>query len=578
MKHTIHVLAILGGIALLAACSGAAAPTIAPAAPTGGAAATAATAPTTAPTTAPVDVTKAPPPTSAAPTAAPAATKGGNFREVDTSDAKSFHPFETTDTTSSGYEANIYATGLTQYDPNTLQHIPNMAESWTASPDGTTYTFKLRKDLKWSDGVPLTAQDFAWTYQQASDPKNNYPYIGNFEDIVSYKALDDSTIEVKLKEPTCTGLDVADAVTPLPKHIWEKLDWSDPTKNPEIQNPSVASGLYKLQEWKRDDHATFARNDSYFNGATNFDTDTVQIVPQPAVQFQMLKSGQIDSAPVSPSDYAEAKTVPILKEYDWEPAVAQWSFIGFNLRKPFLQDPEVRHALSYAIPRQAIADKVYQGLAKPTYSAFTPASWVYNPDVPKYDYNIDTAKETLQKAGYKLDANGKLLDKTGKPVKLKIFYNQGNTQREQIATIAQEEFKKLGIDSEVTGLEFQAYLDYLSKPPYDYDLYVLGWQSTLEPYFSYQIWGEASIPDLNAGAYVNKQVEDLFTQSNRPPCDTDSRKKVFQQIQQIISTDAPYIFLTFRTGYQFLNKRIVPNDPTPLGISYYPEKWYMTTP
>lgn len=557
MKKTIFAIALVAVLALLAAC---ASPTPAPPA-------------TSAPPGAPVDVTKPAPQATQAPPEG-AAIKGGDFRETATSDAKSFHLYQTTDTTSSSYQGDIYASGLWRRDPKSLQPISNMAESWTVSSDGKTYTFKFRKDLKWSDGKPITANDFQWTFEQANDPANKYPYRDNFKEIVSFKALDDYTLQVVLTEATCVGLSTSDAVTPLPKHVWEKLDWSDPTKNPEIQNPSVVSGSYKLKEWKKDDHATFVRNDSYWRGAPNFDSDTVRIVPNQSVQFQMLKSGEVDSAPVSAADYAEAKKVDILKEYDWDPAIASWSYIGFNLRRPFLQDVEVRHALSYAIPRQAIADKVFNGLAKPTYSNFTPTSWVYNPDVPKYDYNIDTAKATLAKAGYKLDANGKLLDKSGNPAKLKIYFNQGNKQREQIATIAQEEFKKLGIDSEVTGLEFQAYLDFLAKPPFDYDLFVLGWRTTFEPYFNYQIWAEKSIPDLNSGAYINKQVEDLFDKSNRAPCDTESRKKTFQQIQQIISTDSPYIFLVFSTGYAFLNKRVVPNEPTGLGISYLPEKWY----
>ena len=511
---------------------------------------------------------------------ASASKRGGDFKEVDTSDAKSFQPFLTIDTTSSSYQSNVYASGLFLRDPKTLQPIPGMAESWTVSSDAKTYTYKLRKDFKWSDGSPITAQDFVWTYQQASNPKNNYPYIENFKDIQSYTALDDYTIQVVLNEGTCVGLDTSDAAEPpLPKAVWSKLDWSDPTKNPEILKPTIISGLYNLKEWKRDDHATFSRNDLYFHGAPNFDSDTVLIVPNTTVQFQMLKTGEVDSAPVTAADYAEAKTTSILKEYDWDPAVATYDYIGINLRRPVLQDIEVRHALSYATPRQQIADKVFNGLAKPTYSAFTPTSWVYNPDVPHYEYNTDTAKATLDKAGYKLDANGKRLDKTGKPFPtLKILYNAGNNQREQIATIAQGEFKKLGIDSQVTGMEFQAYLDYLKKPPFDYDLFVLGWQTTLEPYFSYQIWSESTIPDLNAGAYVNKEVEKLFDQSNRPPCDTDSRKKVFQQIQTLISNDSPYIFLNYHTGYAFLNQRVVPNPSSPLGIGYYPEQWYMQSP
>ncbi len=513
--------------------------------------------------------------------AAQAPIKGGNFKEVDTSDASSFQPYVTIDATSGGYQAYVFAGGLYQIDPKTLAYVPDMAESWDISSDATTYTFHLRKDIKWSDGQPLTAQDYVWTYQQASNPANKYPHIDLFTDITSYKALDDYTLQVVLKQGQCIGMaTAADAVNPpLPKHIWQNLDWSDPTKNPQILNPTVVSGFFKLQEWKRDDHATFARNDSFYRGAPNFATDTIQIVPNTSVQFQMLKTGAVDSAPVTPSDYAEAQKASILKEYDWDPAVANWNFVGFNLRRPALQDVEVRHALAYATPRDAIAKTVYQGLYKPTYSTLPPTSWAYNPDVPHYDYSIDKAKQTLQAAGYKLNANGKLLNKDGTPFpRLKIYYNAGNTQREQVATILQEQFKQLGIDSDVNSLEFQAYLTYLQTAPYDYDLWVLGWQAAFEPYRMVEIWSEAGVPDLNSGNYINKQVEDLFAQANRPPCDNASRKKVFGQIQSIISNDSPYIFLTYATGYAFLNQRVVPSPPSSMGIGYSYEKWYLKTP
>ncbi len=428
MRTFIPVSLLTTALVLLAACAPA------PAAPTQPAA-TQAPAVTQAPSsTQAAQATSQPAPTTGSP------VKGGDFKEAAPADAKSFHPFLSADEQSFSYQGSVYASGLIAYDPKTLDPIPNMAQSWDVSLDGKTYTFHLRKDLKWSDGTPLNAQDFVWTYQQASNPANKYPYIDNMKDIVSFKALDDYTLETTLDSATCTGLFVADPVTPLPKHIWEKLDWSDPTKNPQIQNPTVFSGLFGLKEWKRDDHATFARNDSFFRGAPNLATDTVRIVPNPSVAFQMLKSGEIDYAKVAPADYSDAKKVNILQEYNWEPAASSYSYIGFNLRRPFLQDVEVRHALSYAIPRQAIADKVYNGLWKPTYSAYTPSSWVYNPDVPKYDYAMDTAKATLTKAGYKLDANGKLLDKTGKPATLKIYYRQGSTTSEQIATIAQQQF------------------------------------------------------------------------------------------------------------------------------------------
>lgn len=528
--------------------------------------------PTLAPTRAP---TKAPP--TAAPTPSVVTPqKGGNFSEALTLDAINFHPYQTTDATSRLYQDKVFASGLWLRDPKTLQPMPGMAEAWTISNDGKTYTFSLRKDLKWSDGAPLTAHDFVWTFVQADKLENKYPYAESINNIASYIAKDDDTLEITLKEATCLALISVDAITPLPKHIWSQLDWNNSAKNSEINLPSVVSGPYKLKEWQRGDHATFVRNDLYYRGAPYFDSYTIRIVPDPAQQFQMLKQGDVDTAPIAASDFAEASKLSNLKSYQWEPAAPEWDFIGFNLRRPFLKNAQVRQALAYALPRDAIAAQIFHGLAKPTYSIFAPTSSVFNPDMPRYDHNLDTAKATLQKAGYKLDASGKLVDSANKPApKLRILYNVNNKQREQIGAVAQEQFKKLGIESELLYADFATYTDFLRKEPFDFDLFILGWRTPSEPYLSYQMWSEANIPQLNLSAYVNKDVEKLFDQANKPPCEADTRKKIFGQIQKTIATDAPYIFLTYRTGYAFVNKRVIPNEPTPLGIAYFPEQWFL---
>ena len=106
---------------------------------------------------------------------------GGEYRDVSTSDAVSFHPYLVTDSTSRAYQAQVYTGGLLRLDENTLEYIPNMAESYTISEDGLTFTFNLRQDMKWSDGEPITANDFKWTYDQATNPDNGYPYLSQLD-------------------------------------------------------------------------------------------------------------------------------------------------------------------------------------------------------------------------------------------------------------------------------------------------------------------------------------------------------------------------------------------------------------
>jgi peptide/nickel transport system substrate-binding protein len=531
-------------------------------------------APTAPPTTGPVS---APAPTSVSPTAQPAAPvpkRGGTYTEAATADAVSFHPYTTVDTASHSYQGSVYGGDLWRYNPKTLVPEPDAAESWTISDDKLTYTFKLRGDLKWSDGTPMTSADYKFAFDNASKPENKYPYISNLELIASYEALDPQTIVIKMEEPIAVGLEAANAVTPLPKHVWEGLDWSDPSKNPQIMAPTIASGPFKLREWRKDDHATFEANDNYYRGRPLLDGYTIRIVPSQEIAFQMLKSGEVDTAPITPDNYAEVKTNPNLNLYEWWPARATWSYLGFNLRRPHFQEVELRRALSHAIDRRAIAERIQNNLAQPTHSIYPPTTWVHNPNVPKYEYDPAKARQMLDEAGWTVGPDG-VRQKDGNSLKLRILFGPNtNKVRERVATVTQQWLKDIGVDSEIQGLEWGAYLSALKTEPYDWDLFLGAWQATIEPHWMNQIWREDSIPELNSVAYVNEKVEALFEQGVKE-FDLEKRKNIYQEIQQVISEDAPYVFTTFPMSYEAINKRIGGIEATPLGTGHNVEKWYV---
>jgi peptide/nickel transport system substrate-binding protein len=500
---------------------------------------------------------------------------GGDMSYAATSDAVSFHPYKVTDAQSRSYQGLVYASGMLTPEPfEPIKRRPNMAASWTVGEDRVTYTFHLRPDLRWSDGFPITSADFKWTFDQARNPDNAYPYVSNLKTIVSYEAPDPETVVVTLDEPLAIGLENADAIVPLPKHIWERLDWNDPQRNPEILNPTVSSGPFKLKEWQRDAHAVFVANDLYFKGRPNLDSYTVQILPNQQIAFQKLRAGEVDQAGFEPADYEQAKRLDNITVYDWWPAAASWSFIGYNLRRPTLQDVNVRRALAMAIDREPIIERIQFGLARPTYSAFPPTCWCFNPDVPRYDYNPARARELLNQAGWTPDSDGMLV-KDGQRLKLRMMFGpNSNKVRERIGTVAQQEFRKLGVEVELQGLEWAAFLDSMSTPPFDWDVVVLGWSSTIDPHWSYQIWSEQTIPKLNMGAYVNKRVEELF-QLGAKEFDIERRKQIYGEIQRIVAEDEPYIFLTVNQGYAGVNNRIGGIEVSPLGIGYNIEQWYL---
>lgn len=250
---------------------------------------------------------------------APRTKLGGEYRDVTTSDAVSFHPYTTSDSASFAYQAQVWTGSLLRLDEKTLEYVPHMAESYAISEDGLTFTFKLRPGLKWSDGQPLTAQDYQWTYDQVIKPESEFPYLDQLEFIASYKALDDQTLQIKIKEIYAPALgQMSGLITPLPKHVWEKLDWLDPEKNPEINKPTVVSGPYKLVEWQRDQYVVFEANENYwYYGAPNITRYNIEIVPDQDVAYQKMKSSESDTAPITPEQLDEARQLENVNIYEW---------------------------------------------------------------------------------------------------------------------------------------------------------------------------------------------------------------------------------------------------------------------
>ena len=502
---------------------------------------------------------------------------GGEYRDVSASDAVSFHPALTTDTASSSYQGMVYSGSLLRLDEQTLDYIPNMAECYTISDDGLTFAFNLREGMLWSDGEPITAHDFTWTYDMMIDPANEFPYLSQLEFITSYEALDDYTLQIQIDEVYAPALgQMSGLITPLPKHVWEDLDWSDPESNPEISSPSIVSGPYKLKEWKRDQFAIFEANENYwYHGRPNFDGYVIEIVPDQDVAYQKLKSGESDTGTILPENLDEAKGLDNINVTEWWPAAARWEYLGLNMREGFpTHDINVRHGLNYALDKELLTDEVMLGQAKRLCGPFPETSWVYNPDIPCYEYDVDKALESFAAAGYTFDGE-KMVDENGEQLTLKLLYGPNTSKtRELIAVVVQDYLGDIGIEVDIQALEWASYLDAIHSEDPDWDLNIGGWRATIEPHIMYTIWAEDSIPQLNAGAYINDEVQDLFTEGGKT-YDAEVRKEMYGEAQRIIAEDAPYVFLYYSKGWSGQNERIKGIEPTALGIGWNMEDWYI---
>jgi peptide/nickel transport system substrate-binding protein len=501
--------------------------------------------------------------------------KGGVFTVGTFSDAATMQPILSQDTASGAYVGLHYSAPLLRYDPDTINLEPKYgtAESMQQSPDGLSLTFKLKPNLQWSDGQPLTAADYKFTWDKMLDPQVDYPYRSNLRYFESLSAPDERTLVFKLKEVFCPAIAYT-TFEPIPRHVFQNLDLND---NPFNQRPTVGSGPWLLQEWVKDSHAIFTANDKFYLGRPNLDRWIYRVVKDTTVSYSMLKTGEVDQSDIQAIDWEEAKRLPNVQPISYYPVNAGWVFIGYNLRNEMLKDVRVRQALAHAMDRKKFIDAIRIGHAKPINSIFASASWAHSDDVPKYEYDVAKAKQLLDAAGWRApsnDPNGTRV-KDGKPMRMRIFYNAGNKDREQLATIAQQYAKAVGVGLEVISEEWNAYLNRVTKTM-DMEMYVLGWSSGLDPQSSQNIWVTGG--GQNSSSFSNPVVDDLFPKAATVPgCSQADRKRIYAEIQKQIAGDPPYIFMWESESLSGLNSRLVPNPQAKLGYAYRPWEWYSKT-
>jgi len=288
-----------------------------------------------------------------------------------------------------------------------------------------------------------------------------------------------------------------------------------------------------------------------------------------------MKSGESDTGTITPENLEEARQLDNINLYEWWPAASVWTYLGLNMREGYItHDINVRHALAYAIDKKLLTEEVMLGQGKRMCSTYPETSWVYNPDVPCYEYDPDKAIELLGEAGYTLQ-DDKMVDENGEQLTIRLIYGPNTSKtRELIAVTVQDYLSKIGIDVQVQALEWASFLDATDAAEPEWDMFIGAWRATIEPHIMYTIWSEENIPNLNSVAYINPDMEAIFKEAGAT-YDNEFRKEKYQEVQAILAEDTPYIFLYYQKTWSGQNKRIKGIDPRPLGIGWNSEDWFI---
>jgi peptide/nickel transport system substrate-binding protein len=459
--------------------------------------------------------------------------------------------------------------GLVRYNKD-LRLEGDLAKSWEITDGGKVITFNLRHGVKWHDGAEFTSEDVKFTYDSFMDPKVKTAYRSQFELVSSVETPDKYTFRVHYKTTYAPALE-SWGVPIIPSHL---LKGKDLNTSSFSRNP-VGTGPYVFKKWVTNQKIELVSFKDYYEGMPYIAQYLYRIIPDESVQFMNLIAGNLDMMSLSPDQFTRKSTdVNFTENFSkYSFPNFQYRYIGYNMENPLFKSKKVRQALSYAINTAEIIQGVAQGLAQPLSGPFIPGSWAYNDMIKPYPYDPEKAAHLLKEDGWAKGKDG-ILEKDGKKFVFVIYTNQGNKEREEIATIAQQEWSKLGISTTIRVLAWNIFItQFIDKRKFD--AVVMGWSLTKDP-DCYDIWHSSKTKEgeFNFVSFKNSEVDRLLEKA-RTTFDIKERASAYKRIHAIIADEAPYTFLYSPYSLSAVHKRIKGIKPAPAGIGYNFIRWYV---
>lgn len=487
-------------------------------------------------------------------------------------DASVMVPMIATDVMSHTIGGHLFL-GVVKYGPD-LNLVGELAERYEISEDQKTFTFYLRKGVKWSDGVEVTAEDVAFGYRLITDPKIPTPYASDFLEVEKFEILDPYTFRVTYKRPFALALSSWGNLVVLPKHLLEGKDL-DYLKNVFGRNP-IGNGPFTLVRWKTQQEIVLKANPLYYKGRPYLNYLIYRIIPDPTTLFMELRSGSIDWVSLTPLQYLKLQREKEIEKsfHIYKYPAFSFTYIGYNLAHPIFRDKRVRKALCYAIDKQKIVKGALLGQGIPAYGPYKPDTWFYNPAIEKScPYDPQKALTLLLEAGFKRNEKG-LLEREGKPFEFTLLVNQGNLPRLLAAQIIQQELSKIGIKVNIRTLEWTTLIhQFIDKRRFE--AVILGWSTGPDPDL-YDIFHSSKTvsPGLNFVGYANPELDRLLEQG-RYTLDVKKRKKIYFKVQEILAEDQPYTFLYIPMSLEAISSRVQEVKTSAIGIGYNLEEWWV---
>jgi len=515
----------------------------------------------------------------------PKAPKGGVVNLNLWGEPPTLNPFASTDVYASKIQ-DLVLESLLERDGNTRQPKSRLAEKWEISKDHTVYTFHLRKNVKFHDGQPFTAEDVKFSFDAIFDPKFKAMHRQpSFDGIAKVEVVDPMTVKVTTKNTYFLNFDsIAYDLRIVPKHVYE--DANNSAKNRLL----IGTGPYILDKFDPGQRLVLKRNLQWYGFSTadwqgyyNFDQMNYRFVKDENVTLELLKKGDLDFCWLSPEGFATKTQDPpwgksVFKTQVENSSPKGFGYVGFNLHKTLFADKNVRLALASLMNREEMNKKFRFGKDLLATGPFYQQSEYASKKVKPIQYDPQKALQLLNKAGWKDDDKTgvlhKMVDGKSQDFHFTLLYTVKDL--EKYLTIFKEDLKKVGVQMDLQILEWNSFLKLLHDG--NFEATFMGWSEGMD-WDPKAVWHSSSAANggFNEVEYKNPAVDQLIDKA-RLETNREERMKMMHKIYEMIAEDVPYIFMFNGRydSYAYSNRVVRPGETMKYAIGF--DTWWMANP